>query len=78
MAANELGETPKSISEDTMDYLSKLPWQGNVRQLENFCRWITVMASGRQVRMEDLPPELLDISDGDEGGNTNWEKSLST
>ena len=78
VAANELGETPKSISDDTMDYLSKLPWQGNVRQLENFCRWITVMASGRQVRMEDLPPELLDVSDNDEGGNTNWEKSLST
>ena len=78
IAATELGETPKSISDETLDYLSKLPWQGNVRQLENFCRWITVMASGRQVKMEELPPELLDVRDNYESNNTSWEKALST
>ena len=49
--------------------------EGNVRQLENTCRWITVMASGREVLINDLPPELLD-----QRGNTqtsgNWEQAL--
>ena len=39
-------------------YLCRLDWPGNVRQIENTCRWLTVMASGREVHMEDLPPEL--------------------
>ena len=38
-----------------------MPWPGNVRQLENTCRWLTVMASGREVYVEDLPPELRAI-----------------
>ena len=36
------------------------------------------MASGRQVKMEDLPPELLNVTDNDDSGNANWEKALST
>ena len=40
------------------EYLAGLEWPGNVRQLENTCRWITVMASGREIHLSDLPPEL--------------------
>jgi two-component system nitrogen regulation response regulator GlnG len=57
-AALELGVEPKRIVPQTQDYLNTLPWPGNVRQLENLCRWITVMASGAEVHTEDLPPEL--------------------
>src|SRR5690606_4412291 len=54
-AAQELAVEPKVLKPQTRDYLSGLPWPGNVRQLENTCRWITVMASSREVLVEDLP-----------------------
>ncbi|KAA1190382.1 nitrogen regulation protein NR(I) [Pseudohalioglobus sediminis] len=57
-AADELGGEPKILLPETEDFLANLEWPGNVRQLENTCRWITVMASGREVHLTDLPPEL--------------------
>jgi len=74
-AAKELGAEPKSLRQDTESYLTRLPWPGNVRQLENICRWITVMASGREVLVSDLPPELVEDSSA-ESGHENWEQSL--
>ena len=38
--------------------MSELDWPGNVRQLDNACRWLTVMASGNDIHLQDLPPEL--------------------
>ena len=57
-AARELGGEPKILLPEAEDFLVGLDWPGNVRQLENCCRWITVMASGREVHLSDLPPEL--------------------
>ncbi|EAR08963.1 nitrogen regulation protein NR(I) [Reinekea blandensis] len=74
-AAKELGVEPKTLRQDTAAYLTRLPWPGNVRQLENICRWITVMASGREVLVSDLPPELIEET-GSGGGHENWEQSL--
>jgi two-component system nitrogen regulation response regulator GlnG len=74
-AAKELGAEAKTLRPDTQIYLARLPWPGNVRQLENICRWITVMASGREVLVSDLPPELLEhVTPG--VGHENWEQSL--
>ena len=58
VAARDLGVEPKSLLPDTREYLSALSWPGNVRQLENTCRWLTVMAPGREIQIADLPPEL--------------------
>ncbi|MDL5385860.1 nitrogen regulation protein NR(I) [Aeromonas hydrophila] len=58
-AAKELNVEAKSLHPDTQTYISRLPWPGNVRQLENVCRWLTVMASGQEVLVSDLPTELL-------------------
>ncbi|AWA08427.1 nitrogen regulation protein NR(I) [Aeromonas hydrophila] len=58
-AAKELTVEAKSLHPDTQAYISRLPWPGNVRQLENVCRWLTVMASGQEVLVSDLPTELL-------------------
>ncbi len=58
-AAKELNVEAKSLHPDTLAYISRLPWPGNVRQLENVCRWLTVMASGQEVLVSDLPTELL-------------------
>ena len=74
-AAQELAVEPKLLKTETEDYLKNLPWPGNVRQLENTCRWITVMASGREVHISDLPPELLSLPQ-DAAPVTNWEQAL--
>jgi two-component system nitrogen regulation response regulator GlnG len=69
-AAQELGVEVKTLLPDTVEELKALEWRGNVRQLENTARWLTVMASGREIHCEDLPPELhrqqsAGIGDGD-------------
>ena len=74
-AAQELAVEPKLLKCETEDYLKHLPWPGNVRQLENTCRWITVMASGREVHVGDLPPELLQ-QQPDSPADTSWEQAL--
>ncbi|MCU7947986.1 MAG: nitrogen regulation protein NR(I), partial [Candidatus Thiodiazotropha sp. (ex Cardiolucina cf. quadrata)] len=45
---------------ETVAYLSQMEWPGNVRQLENTARWLTVMASGQEIHIDDLPTELRD------------------
>jgi two-component system nitrogen regulation response regulator GlnG len=79
LAAEELGVETKSLNPDTVEILNQLDWPGNVRQLENTCRWLTVMASGSEILPNDLPPELLDepkrmteMSGGD------WQQLLSS
>ncbi len=57
-AAIELNETTKTIGQEVLDYLITLPWSGNVRQIENTCRWFSVMATGNTIQMNDLPDEL--------------------
>ena len=74
-AAQELAVEPKLLKPETEDYLKNLPWPGNVRQMENTCRWITVMASGREVHIDDLPPELLSQPQ-ESAPVTNWEQAL--
>jgi two-component system nitrogen regulation response regulator GlnG len=74
-AADELSVEAKLLKSDTEEYLCTLPWPGNVRQLENTCRWITVMASGREVHVNDLPPELLNQEEKITTSN-NWEQAL--
>jgi len=74
-AAVELGVEPKILLSKTEEYLCTLEWQGNVRQLENTCRWITVMASSREVHIEDLPPELMQNSTS-ELPTMDWDKAL--
>ena len=57
-SAAELETDVKQLLPDTTALLQAHQWPGNVRQLENFCRWITVMAPGHQVHVEDLPEDL--------------------
>lgn len=57
-AARDLATEPKVLTPEAQAHLIQLPWPGNVRQLENTCRWLTVMASGREILVEDLPSDL--------------------
>ena len=57
-AAREFGGERKVLREETQAHLQTLQWPGNVRQLQNACNWLTVMAPGREVPLSDLPAEL--------------------
>jgi two-component system nitrogen regulation response regulator GlnG len=58
-SAKQLGVEPKRISEGAIKLLSNFDFPGNVRQLENVCHWLTVMAPAQVVEVKDLPPEVL-------------------
>jgi len=58
-AAEELKTEAKLALPEVMASLQAYHWPGNVRQLENTCRWLTVMAPGREIHVQDLPPEIL-------------------
>ncbi len=75
-AARELEVEPKNLTQPALDYLCKLAWPGNVRQLENTCRWITVMGSGRDIHLEDLPPELQQNTE-DTSETRSWQEALA-
>ncbi|MCP4789423.1 MAG: nitrogen regulation protein NR(I) [Gammaproteobacteria bacterium] len=56
--AKELGVEAKLLAPETALYLQQLDWPGNVRQLENLCRWLSIMGAGSKILVSDLPPEL--------------------
>ena len=58
LSAVQLGVDPKRVTGATLAHLQTLPFPGNVRQLENLCHWLTVMAPGSQIDPADLPPEI--------------------
>jgi two-component system, NtrC family, nitrogen regulation response regulator GlnG len=58
-SALQLGVEPKRISEAALQRLSAFDFPGNVRQLENICHWLTVMAPAQLIETKDLPPEVL-------------------
>lgn len=77
-AAQELGVEGKILSTSASRYLCQLPWPGNVRQLENTCRWLTVMAAGREIHPSDLPPELLEPAQSARDNDTaTWQDTLA-
>ena len=59
-SAKQLGVEPKRIAEDALAHLARLGFPGNVRQLENLCHWLTVMAPGQVIDLGDLPAEFRD------------------
>ncbi len=74
-AAAELGVEAKTLLPETIEYIRQLEWPGNVRQLQNTARWLTVMASSREIHPEDLPQELS--SGSTEGAGTgDWRGDL--
>lgn len=74
--AAELNVEPKIIRPEVYEYLMMQDWRGNVRQLENTCRWLTVMASGREILIEDLPPELATKTETAGNRVEDWDSVL--
>jgi two-component system nitrogen regulation response regulator GlnG len=74
-SAQDLGVEAKRFSDGALKYLSGLDFQGNVRQLENICHWLTVMAPGQVVDVADLPSELRES--GPQALGDDWESALA-
>jgi two-component system nitrogen regulation response regulator GlnG len=60
-SAQQLGVEPKRMDDAALERLSHFQFPGNVRQLENICHWLTVMAPSQLIEVKDLPPEVLDM-----------------
>ncbi|MDB2384343.1 nitrogen regulation protein NR(I) [Endozoicomonas sp.] len=80
-AARELQVDAKTLTPEAEQIISTIHWPGNVRQLENTCRWLTVMAAGREILVSDLPEELLPQEGAENNpsqppAHHNWQKSL--
>jgi two-component system nitrogen regulation response regulator GlnG len=73
-SATQLGVEPKRLSDAALAHLSRLDFPGNVRQLENLCHWLTVMAPGQAVDVGDLPAEFRDPSAA--AAATDWVAAL--
>lgn len=69
-SGKDLGIEPKRISDAALRYLTTLKWSGNVRELENVCHWVTVMAPGQYIDIDDLPAEIREQSSAPEEGWT--------
>ena len=74
-AALELNVEKKTLDPESEAFLTRQAWPGNVRQLENVCRWLTVMSPAQIVHIEDMPPELQS-REPDENISSNWEGAL--
>jgi len=75
LAAAELQTEAKILLPEAEKFLLNAEWTGNVRQLENFCRWVTVMAPGRDIHVDDLPPELQGSVESGKSFS-DWEAGL--
>ena len=72
--AKELQEPKIQISEQALDKMKGFNWPGNVRQLENTCRWLSVMANSQYIMPADLPQELSIHSD--KSSKNQWQRLL--
>ena len=75
-AATELEVEAKTLTTAAASRLSTLAWPGNVRQLENLCRLLTVMAPGQEIHTEDLPSELFGAETGESETTADWQGLL--
>ena len=73
-SAQQLGVEPKRIADDALAHISRLEFAGNVRQLENLCHWLTVMAPGQVIDLANLPAEFREQTAA--AGASDWIAAL--
>ena len=72
LAAREINTGAKHLGEDAKRALAEFSWPGNVRQLENMCRWLSVMAPNPQIQAQDLPPEVTSPAETTHQSALTW------
>ena len=78
VAAIELGVAPKVLSDDAARALAAFDWPGNVRQLVNACRRLTVLAAGREIKASDIPADLGGAGAAVSANGTEWSVALAS
>ncbi|HEX7605083.1 MAG TPA: nitrogen regulation protein NR(I) [Usitatibacter sp.] len=75
-SAHDLGVEGKRLTDGAVQFFTAQDWPGNVRQLENVCHWVTVMAPGQVVDVKDLPAEVRGESAAAAAGDSDWRRLL--
>ena len=75
-SATELGVESKRLSDEALAHISRMDFPGNVRQLENLCHWLTVMAPGQAIGVADLPAEFRGEAAAGQAGAADWVAAL--
>ena len=75
-SGRDLAVEPKALADDALAALTKFAFPGNVRQLENVCHWLTVMAPGQRIEVADLPPEVREAPAGGVAGESGESAAL--
>ena len=76
-SARDLAVESKTLSDDALKVMTSFAFPGNVRQLENICHWVTVMAPGQRVEAQDLPPEMREAPDATgDVADPDWKQAL--
>jgi two-component system nitrogen regulation response regulator GlnG len=76
-SARDLAVEPKQLTDAALKQLSAFAFPGNVRQLENICHWLTVMAPAQRIDAADLPPELRSVGGaGEREDEPSWQQAL--
>src|SRR6185369_10026874 len=75
-SARDLGVDGKRLTEAALRFFMEQEWPGNVRQLENVCHWVTVMAPGQIVDVKDLPPEVRGDASARSSVESDWRRVL--
>ena len=75
-SARDLGVDGKRLTEAALQFFAAREWPGNVRQLENVCHWVTVMAPGQVVDVKDLPPEVRGDAAAAAAAEGDWRRVL--
>jgi two-component system nitrogen regulation response regulator GlnG len=78
VAAMELGVAPKVLAPDAAGALAAFDWPGNVRQLVNACRRLTVLAAGREITRTDIPADLGGSASGAGSSSPDWSQALAS
>ena len=78
VASTELGVAPKVLADDARRALAAFDWPGNVRQLVNACRRMTVLAAGREIKASDIPADLGGIGAVLSTSGTDWSQALAS
>ena len=76
-SAKELSVEPKRLSDEVLAHIARMDFPGNVRQLENLCHWLTVMAPGQAIGVADLPAEFRsEPATASQGTASDWVAAL--
>ena len=75
-SSKDLKSGKKNIDKDALDHLVNFSWPGNIRQLQNLCRYLTIMCSSSTITVDDMPDDILYRAKTDESVNLDWKLSL--